>query len=243
MNKLLISLYGIFSYLVGLTGLTAFMLYMGSWSFLPIHINSKVADSTSMQAIFINLLILVLFGLHHTITARSGFKNWLTQYIPASVERSTYVLISGLFMYAICIFWQPLTGMVWSTDNAAVIVALQILHVFGWLVLVAATFEIDHFHLMGLRQSLTMHTAESGQLKENFLYRIVRHPIQTGVLLGIWSTANMSATQFMLSLCLTIYMFIGLYFEEKSLVDHFGDSYLDYKNRVPAIIPFWPRKN
>jgi protein-S-isoprenylcysteine O-methyltransferase Ste14 len=241
MNKFLISSYGVVAYLVGLTGLIAFMLYMGGWSFLPIHINSRVADSTSIHAILINVVIMLLFGLHHSIAARSGFKERLTQYIPAAIERSTYVLVSGLFMYATCLYWQPLAGMVWSTDNATIILALQIVHVLGWLVLVAATFEIDHFHLMGLKQSFTMNPAEGDRLKENFLYKIVRHPIQTGILLGIWSTAQMSLTQFMLSTCLTIYIFIGLHFEEKSLEAHFGDTYLDYKERVPGVIPFWPR--
>lgn len=242
MNKLIISIYGVVAYLVGLTGLTAFMLYMGSWDFLPIHINSKIADSTSLQAVMINLLIMILFGLHHSIAARPGFKEKLAQFIPAAAERSTYVLVSGLFMYAICLYWQPLAGMVWSTDNAAVVLALKIIHVIGWLVLVAATFEIDHSHLMGLKQSLTMSTAEGGELKENVLYRVVRHPIQTGILMGIWSTAQMSMTQFMLCVCLTAYIIIGLRFEERSLEAHFGDTYLDYKKRVPGVIPFWPRR-
>ncbi|MBT7952688.1 MAG: isoprenylcysteine carboxylmethyltransferase family protein [Gammaproteobacteria bacterium] len=242
MNKFLISFYGIVAYLVGLGGLTAFMFYMGSWSFLPLHINSRVVDSISMQAIMINLLILILFGLHHSIAARPHFKEWLAQLIPAAIERSSYVLISGLFMCAICFYWQPLAGMVWSTDNATVVLTLQVIHVLGWLVMVAATFEIDHFHLMGLKQSLSMNPVEDGELKENFLYSIVRHPIQTGILIGVWSTANMSMTQFILCICLTIYILIGLHFEEKSLEAYFGDTYLDYKKRVPGIIPFWPCK-
>lgn len=242
MNKLLISLYAVVAYLVGLTGLTAFMLYTGSWSFLPIHINSRVADSTSTLAILINLSILILFGLHHSIAARPSFKERLTKIIPARMERSTYVFISGLFMYAICFYWQPLAGTAWSTDNVTVVLTLKAIHILGWLVLVAATFEIDHFHLMGLKQSLGMNTAEGEKLKETFLYSIVRHPIQTGILMGIWSTAHMSMTQLMLSVCITVYIYIGLHFEEKSLESHFGDTYLDYKKRVPGIIPFWPRK-
>lgn len=240
MTKLAILLYGTVAYLIGLSGLTAFMLYMGSWSFLPIHINSGVANSNTMQAVVVNLLILVLFGLHHSIAARSSFKEKLTQIIPAEIERSTYVMISGIFMFAICLYWQPLEGTLWATDNTIVVLILKTIHVLGWLVLVAATFETDHFHLMGLKQSFTMNTAEDAKLKESFLYRIVRHPIQTGILMGIWSTAHMSMTQFMLSICLTLYIFIGLHYEEKSLEAHFGDIYLDYKKRVPGIIPFWP---
>lgn len=214
----------------------------GGWSFLPIHINSGTANSNTIQAVVGNLLIVILFGLHHSIAARSSFKEKLTKIVPAAIERSTYVMISGIFMFAICIYWQPLAGTIWSTDNTVVILILKTIHVLGWLVLVAATFEIDHFHLMGLRQSFSMNAADGDKLKENFLYSIVRHPIQTGLLMGIWSTANMSLTQFMLSGCLTLYIFIGLYYEEKSLVAHFGDSYLDYKKRVPGVIPFWPAR-
>ena len=87
-----------------------------------------------------------------------------------------------------------------------------------------------------------MNPADGDRLKENFLYKLVRHPIQTGVLMGVWSTANMSATQFMLSACMTVYIFIGLHFEEKSLIAQFGDTYLDYKKRVPAVVPFWPMR-
>ena len=242
MIKIASSLYGIFAYLIGLIGLIAFMLFMGSWSFLPLHINSSVVDTSTTQAVTINLLIIGLFGLHHSIAARSSFKDRLSKFVPAAIERSTYVMISGIFMFAICFYWQPLAGTLWAIENTSIVLILKSLHVLGWVVLVGATFEIDHFHLMGLKQSLIKDTAEGSKLKESFLYSIVRHPIQTGVLIGVWSTAYMSITQLVLSVSMTIYIFIGLYYEEKSLVSHFGDSYLDYKKRVPAVIPFWPTK-
>lgn len=242
MIKLAISLYGIFAYLIGLAGVLAFALFMGSWDFLPIHINSGLANSTTTQAILVNLLILLLFGLHHSIAARSSFKEKLTRIMPAAIERSTYVIISGLFMFAICLYWQPLAGTVWMTENIITVGILKAVHLLGWLTLVAATFEIDHFHLMGLKQSLVIDIADNSKLKEGFFYRMVRHPIQTGLLMGVWSTAHMSTTQFMLSASLTLYIFIGLHFEEKSLIARYGDLYLDYKTRVPSIIPFWPTK-
>ena len=242
MKRIASSLYGIFSYLIGLSGLTAFMLFMGGWSFLPLHINSRVADTSTMQAFTINLLIIVLFGLHHSVAARSSLKDKLAKLMPEAIERSTYILITGVFMFAICFYWQPLAGTLWTIDDTIVVLILKSIHVLGWVVLVAASFEIDHFHLMGLKQSLIMETAEEMKLKESFLYSIVRHPIQTGFLIGIWSTAYMSITQLMLAVSVTIYTIIGLHFEEKSLVAHFGDTYLDYKKRVPAIIPFWPMR-
>ncbi|MBS3796257.1 MULTISPECIES: methyltransferase family protein [unclassified Pseudoalteromonas] len=240
MNKLFISLFGIFAYLVGLAGLSAFMLYLGGWSFLPLHINSEPIGDAGTQAVLINLSIMLLFGFHHSLAARSSFKAKLNQIVPAAVERSIYVLISGLFMFAFCFYWQPIAGTVWQTDNQVAVIILRALHVFGWLILVLATFEIDHFHLMGLKQSLSMNPEDGHEFKEIFLYKMVRHPIQTGVLMGVWFTPYMSMTQFMLSVCMTVYIFIGLYFEEKSLVSRFGNVYVDYKKRVPAVIPFWP---
>lgn len=242
MKRLIISSYGIFAYLIGSAGLTAFILFMGSWSFLPLHINSNVADSNTIQAVIINVLIIVLFGLHHSIAARSSFKEKLIKYVPAEVERSIYVMISGVFMLAICYYWQPLSGTLWVTDNSIAVLVLKTIHVLGWVVMMAATFEIDHFHLMGLKQSLSKNGSEDAAFKERFLYSIVRHPIQTGLLIGIWSTAHMSMTQLMLSVSLTVYIFIGLHYEEKSLEAHFGETYLDYKKRVPGVIPFWPMK-
>ena len=243
MKKLTLSLYGIFAYLIGLSGLSAFILFIGGWNFLPLHINSNIADKNSMMAIMINVLIIVLFGLHHSITSRKSFKKKLAEYIPEKIERSTYVLVSGIFMIAICLFWQPLAGTLWNIENTIVIILLKTFSIVGWLVLSVATFEIDHFHLMGLKQSFTIDAGDETKLKESFLYSVVRHPIQTGLLIGIWSTAYMSMTQFMLTVSLTIYVFIGLHFEEKSLETHFGDTYLDYKKRVPGVIPFWPTKS
>jgi len=243
MKKLSISLFGIVSYVIGLSGLTAFMLFMGGWAFLPLHINSNVTDVNTTQAVLLNVFMLVLFGLHHSIAARDRFKKKLAQFVSEKIERSLFVFISGGFMFAICMFWQPLSGVVWMTDNASLAFALKTIHVIGWLVLVAATVEIDHFHLMGLKQSLSIDGEDSMALKENYLYSIVRHPIQTGILMGIWFTPYMSMTQFMLAVCLTCYIFIGLHYEERSLEAHFGDLYRDYKKRVPAVIPFWPTRH
>lgn len=121
-----------------------------------------------MQAVIVNLLILTLFGLHHSIAARASFKEKLTQYIPAELERSTYVLVSGIFMYILCFYWQPVAGTVWNIDNAVITILLKIVHIIGWLVLVGATFEIDHFHLMGLKQSITTDVAEGKNSKRTF---------------------------------------------------------------------------
>lgn len=236
--KLAISVYGAFAYLVALLGVLILMMYVSGTGFLPIDINSKIADSTTVVAVVVNLSVMFLFGAHHSLAARSGFKMWLAKFIPAAIERSSYILVSGLFMVGICYFWQPLAGQVWQFENWMVLAALKTISVLGLLVIVVASFEIDHLQLMGLRQSFGKERKNDGILRERFLYKIVRHPIQTGVLMCIWSTGQMSMTQCMLSFCLSVYILIGLSFEERSLVAHFGEQYLDYKKRVPRLIPF-----
>lgn len=241
MCKLLVLLYGIFSYAIGLGGLTAFMLYMGGWSFLPFSIHNPLPAGGD-SAFTINLLLLVAFAVHHSVTARESFKRRLTKIIPRSAERPTYVLISGLFMLAFCVYWQPIGGgVVWSVGNSLAATILMTMHIVGWLILVAATFEIDHFELMGLKQAVTFSQGKEfvpPKFKEKILYRLVRHPIQLGILMGMWINSTMTVTHLMLSVGFTVYVFIGLYFEEKSLIAQFGDVYRDYKKRVPMVLPF-----
>lgn len=240
MSRTLVLLYGIVSYAVGLGGLTAFMLWVGGWEFLPRHINSGTPGPLG-PALAINLSLVILFGLQHSIMARPKFKEALAKVISPAAERSTYVLLSGVFMLLFCFYWQPVAGTLWNVQNEGAAIFLRSFHVIGWLILVGATFEIDHFELMGLKQVLS-HFAKRPHVHPRFterlLYRVVRHPIQLGVLIGVWVTPFMTGTVFMLAVTMTIYIFVGLHFEEKALRKNFGDVYTDYCSRVPKVIPF-----
>ncbi|MFW5450963.1 MAG: methyltransferase family protein [Methylophagaceae bacterium] len=240
MSKALVFIYGIVAYLIGMGGLTFFILYIGGWDFMPLHIDSGVAGSLT-TALLVNTALIVLFGLHHTITARIGFKSkW--QYIhPKAVERSTYVLLSGVLLAVICLFWQPLEGTLWSFNNEIVRSALITLQIVGWVSLVLASFMINHFELFGL-QRVYFHFKDSQEPAANFtdrgLYKIVRHPIQLGIIIGMWSTPTMSMTHLMLASTMTIYIFIGLYYEETDLIAFLGDEYRNYQMRVHKLLPF-----
>jgi len=239
MTKLIIFIYGITAYLIGMSGLTFFILFIGGWSFMPIHIDSGIAGNT-VVALIVNTLLIVLFGLHHTVTARPKFKiNW-QHIVPHSVERSTYVLLSGVFLAVICLFWQPINGMLWNINNELVRTSLIVIQIAGWSMVVIASFMINHFELFGLQRTY-FHFAGKEEAKAHFtdrgLYKIVRHPIQLGVLIGMWSTPTMSASHLMLSFCMTLYIFIGLYYEEKDLIMFLGDEYKNYQSRVHKILP------
>lgn len=234
-----IFIYGLISYVIGLAGLSFFFLFLGGWDFLPFHINSGEARSVSM-ALIVNLGIMLLFGLQHSVMARQGFKKWWTRFIPEASERSTYVLLSGIFMFLICFFWQPLPGTVWRVESGSLSMILMGLHIAGWLIAVLATFLINHFELMGLQQvycHLRKQALPPPTFTDRFLYKVVRHPLQFGLLMGMWITPVMSMTHFMLSLTMTLYILVGLYYEERDLVTSLGKEYEAYQERVRMLVP------
>lgn len=240
MSRVIVFIYGLVSYVVGLGGLVCFILFISGWEFLPFHIDTGTPNSIS-YSILINLGLIFLFGLQHSIMARLPFKNKWIKIISPAAERSTYVLFSGIIMGLFCLYWQPLNGVLWQVENEVGKMALTAGFIFGWVLVVLSSFLINHFELFGLQQiyfNLMNKTEPPTHFTDRFLYKIVRHPMQLGVLIGLWLTPTMSMTHLMLSSVMSIYVFIGLYFEEKDLVKGLGENYSLYKKRVPLIIPF-----
>lgn len=240
MKRLTVFIYGIFAYLFGLSTLVWFLLFVGSWDFLPSHIDSMQTNSLK-SALIINITLVVLFALQHSIMARRSFKEFITNFIPEAVERSTYVLVSGIFLSLICIYWQGIDGYLWQVDNQVGRAILISVYIFGWTFSVVSSFLINHFELFGLEQVyLNFKNIVTPEIafKESYFYKFVRHPIQLGTLIGIWATPAMSYTHLMLSVTFTIYIFVGLYFEEKDLARTIGGKYKAYQKRVPMIVPF-----
>jgi protein-S-isoprenylcysteine O-methyltransferase Ste14 len=239
-KNIAIFIYGVFSYIFAFSTLVWFLLYIGGWDFLPYHIDSKESNSL-IYAIFINLILVILFALQHSIMARKSFKTWISKYIPKAAERSTYVLVSGIFLALIFEYWQSIDLYVWQVDNEIAKIVLISLYIFGWSFSTIASFLINHFELFGLQQvylNLKNRPEPQVTFTEKYFYKVIRHPIQLGTLIGIWATPKMSYTHLMLSITFTIYIFIGLYFEEKDLVQELGDKYKNYQQRVSMMIPF-----
>jgi protein-S-isoprenylcysteine O-methyltransferase Ste14 len=192
------------------------------------------------MAILVNMGLIMLFGLQHSIMARPSFKEKWTKLIPAAAERSTYVLFSGVIMGLICLYWQPIDGFLWQVNQPTLQTILIAGYCFGWILVVLASFLINHFELFGLQQvylNLKNKAEPSPHFTDRWLYKIVRHPLQLGVLIGLWSTPTMSMTHLMLAVTMSIYVFIGLYYEEKDLVKTLGQSYEDYQRRVRMVVP------
>ena len=239
MSRLLIFIYGLISYAVGLGGLVWFALFVGGWDFLPRHIDSDIPGPLS-TALLINVGLLAIFVLQHSIMARLTFKSRWTKIIPPATERSTYLLISGIIMALFCLYWQPVNGVIWQVDNQIGQIVLIAIYVIGWSIPVLASFMINHFELFGLQQvyfNLIKKPEPSPHFTERWFYKVVRHPIQLGTLIGIWSTPTMSVTHLLLSAPLTVYVLLSLKYEEKDLVTTLGQNYEDYQKRVRMIIP------
>lgn len=233
--------YSLLAYSVGLVVLSAFVLFVGAWDFLPWHIDSGEPVPLSM-GVALNLGLLLLFGLQHSIMARPRFKYWLARRLPEAAERSTFVLLSALAIGLICLLWQPLGVTVWQVEQPLGRTLLIGGYLVGWSVAVWSTFVIDHFELFGLRQAwreLRNQPVPEPVFREVSLYRRVRHPMQLGVLIGLWSAPIMSLSHLMLALGMTVYVLIGLYYEERDLVRELGGDYVDYRQRVPQLIPRW----
>lgn len=235
LSRLCILVYGVFSYAVGVAGLACIIAATAQW--LPFGF---LGARLSTSPLLLNLSLVIAWGAIHSIMARNSFKAALTRFIPEPAERPTYVLVAGVTSVLMIGLWQPMTGMAWSVNHQATAKLLWAGWAFGWVYLLAATFAINHFDLFGLRQ-VWLNFKVQPRLPLRFvktaMYGFSRHPIQTGVLIGIWVTPLMSVTQLALSVGLTAYLFIGLFFEERDLVRSIGQAYVEYRREAGMFLP------
>ena len=172
--------------------------------------------------------------------ARSGFKQWLTRFIPAAAERSTFVLASSLILGVMCYFWRPLPVIVWQVDADLFAGVLWTICVSGWLLLFASSYMIDHYDLFRLRQVWLFFRQREytcPPFVTRWLYRYIRHPLMLGVLLGVWSIPVMTQGHLLLAIGLTAYILAGICHEERDLVRHLGMPYRKYQQSVPRLFP------
>jgi protein-S-isoprenylcysteine O-methyltransferase Ste14 len=198
------------------------------------------------QALAIDLGLLGLFAIQHSVMARPAFKRWWTRFVPEAVERSTYVLLSSLALVALFVFWEPMGGIVWDAPAGPVRGAVIGLYLFGWALLLYTTFLIDHFDLFGLKQVWRRSKGAQyvpPQFYTPSLYKIVRHPLYIGWLTIFWAAPTMTVAHLVFALATTAYILIAIQLEERDLVAAFGNRYLTYRRSTPMLIPrLWPRR-
>jgi len=209
---------------------------------VPKTIDSGVPGIVA-EAVVVNVLLLAIFALQHTIMARRSFKRWWTSIVSPAVERSTFVLAATLALALLLWQWRPIPAVIWRIENPVAVQALWVVFWLGWAVLLLATFLINHFELFGLRQVLARLTGREipeAEFRTPLLYRYVRHPIYLGFLLGFWAAPVMSAGHLLFALGATGYILVGIWFEERDLVAQFGEQYRRYRAQVGMLLP-WRR--
>ena len=238
MKRIAFFLYGTFCYLFFLGIFLYAVGFLGSFG-VPNTIDGQPQVSL-WQALAINMLLLGLFAVQHSVMARQGFKRWWTQYIPKPIERSTYVLCTNIALALLFYAWQPMGGEIWHVQGPIGQGMLYGLFALGWGLVFMATVMINHFDLFGMRQVwlyLRKHAYTPLPFKTPVLYRHVRHPLYVGWLLVFWATPTMTSAHLVFALTTTIYILMAIQWEEKDLVAIHGQAYADYQQRVPMLIP------
>ena len=238
MSRTLIFIYSILCYLMFFGVFLYSIAFLGNF-YIP---NSIDAEPTLplLPALAINLGLLAVFAVQHSVMARPAFKRLWTKIVPQPAERSTYVLFSNLAMIALFVWWQPMGGSVWTVTSEPAVMVINGIYLFGWALLFYATCLINHFDLVGLRQAwYHWRGVEEPELEFRVpgMHKYVRHPIYVAWLVIFWATPTMTAAHLVFCLMTTAYILIAIQFEEKDLVDEFGDDYLKYKEEVGMLLP------
>jgi protein-S-isoprenylcysteine O-methyltransferase Ste14 len=243
MNRFLTIIYGAASYVVFLVAFLYAIGFVGNiW--VPRSVDDGVAAPIG-EAVVVNMLLLGVFAVQHSVMARPAFKRWWTRFVPQTIERSTYVLLASLVLLLMYWQWRTMPAVVWDVAQPAARAGLWVLFGVGWAIVLAATFMINHFDLFGLRQ---VYLAWRGKpysdigFRTPLLYRLVRHPIMLGFIIAFWATPTMTAGHLLFAAVTTAYILIALQLEEHDLVAALGGQYLDYRRRVSLLVP-WPRRH
>ena len=238
MNRILTVGYGAMCYLVFLVAFLYAIGFVGN-IVVPRSIDNGIAGSTA-EALIVDVLLLGLFAVQHSVMARPVFKRWWTRLVPKTIERSTYVLLSSLVLLVLFWQWRTIPAVIWDVAWPLGRIVLWAVFWVGWALVLAATFMINHFDLFGLRQ---VYLAWRGrpytdlEFRTSLLYRLVRHPIMLGFIVAFWATPTMSVGHLLFALATTGYILIALQFEEHDLTVALGDQYREYRGRVPMLIP------
>jgi methanethiol S-methyltransferase len=232
-------LYGVVTYIF------FFVTFLYAIGFVEDMVVAKTIDSgtpgPTLQALIVNLVLMSIFAVQHSVMARPQFKRWWTKLVPPSVERTTYVLFASAALALLIWQWQPMPAQVWRIADSRIAMAVTVLSFVGWLIVLTSTFLINHFELFGLQQvttNLAGRPTPAPRFRTPLFYNFVRHPIYLGFIIAFWAAPTMTVGHLLFAAVTTAYIFVGIWLEERDLVDVFGDQYRLYRARVAMLVPW-----
>ncbi len=244
MKRIVFFVYGVICYLVFFVTFLYAVGFVGN-IVVPKSIDNGYQGGTS-AVLIVNLLLLSLFAVQHSVMARQGFKRWWTKIVPKPIERSTYVLFSSIALIVLFYFWRPMPDVIWNTGSTLLTPILTALYFFGWFVVLTGTYLINHFSLFGLQQvylNLKNQKLQNPKFVTPFYYKFVRHPLMLGFIIAFWAAPVMTVGHLLFAIATTGYILVAIQLEEKDLVSFHGEEYKRYQREVSQIIPMPPKKH
>ncbi|MBV9932035.1 MAG: isoprenylcysteine carboxylmethyltransferase family protein [Alphaproteobacteria bacterium] len=233
-------LFGVLAYVLFLATFLYLVAFVGALPQLPRTVDAPALLGSTSAAVAVDLALIAIFGLQHSVMARKGFKAAWTRIVPRPIERSAYVVFASLALILLFLFWRPLPGVVWHVPAGPAAMLLWALFGLGWLIVLLSTFLLSHFELFGLKQiwnHMRRAPAEPPVLREPLFYRLVRHPLYAGFFIAFWATPRMTTGHLLLAGGMSLYMLIAIEFEERDLLRVFGKDYEAYRGRVGKLTP------
>ena len=236
-------LFAIVCYAIFFATFLYLIVFVGDFTFAGQTVD-KGSLAEPMTAAIIDVALIALFGLQHSVMARQGFKRWWMRIIPPPIERSIYVLAASAALIIMFTFWHPIDSIVWNVTNPILRDAVWLLFWIGWLTVLLSTFLINHFELFGLQQAwfhMRGREAEPPRFRQPFFYKFVRHPLYLGFLLAFWAAPEMTAGHLLLAAGMSVYILIAIRHEERDLVSLFGKDYELYREQAGMLTPRFRR--
>jgi protein-S-isoprenylcysteine O-methyltransferase Ste14 len=243
MSRAATLLFALFAYAIFFATFLYLICFVGNAPFAPLTVD-RGPEAPVATAVFIDLVLIALFGIQHSVMARQGFKRAWTRVVPVPAERSVYVLLASIVLMIMFAFWRPIDGTLWDARGTALELPLWAAFFAGWGIVLLSTFLLNHFELFGLQQAwfhLRGRQAQPPQLRQPLFYRWVAHPLYSGFFLAFWATPHMSYGHLLLALGMSAYMLIAIGYEERDLVGHYGDDYVRYRKGVGKLFPRFRR--
>jgi protein-S-isoprenylcysteine O-methyltransferase Ste14 len=247
LSRLAAILFAIAAYAIFFATFLYLIVFVGDFTFAELTVDNGPGGGP-VAAAFIDLGLIALFGLQHSVMARQGFKRWWMKIVPPAIERSVYVLAASIVLMVLFIMWRPIDAIVWSINpipHPAITELIWAAFWIGWLTVLVSTFLINHLELFGLQQAwfhLSGHEIEPPVLRQPLLYKYVRHPLYLGFFFAFWATPEMTVGHLLLAAGMSVYMLVGIRYEERDLVRLFGRDYELYRERAGMLLPRFRRK-